>query len=79
MEQSQAYKLDLTKIDGNGDFSCPKCGNTVSPDETTEKTYSILEPKVNSHGLEEIVICCNKCKSYIHLTGFSLLEELSIE
>jgi hypothetical protein len=78
MEQTQAYKLDLTKMDGNGDFSCPKCGSIISPDETTEKTYSIVEPKVNSHGLEELVICCNKCKSYIHLTGFSLLEELHI-
>jgi hypothetical protein len=79
MEQTQAYKLDLNKMDGNGDFPCPRCGNIISPDETTEKTYNILEPKVNSHGLEELVICCNTCKSQIHLTGFSLLEELSIE
>jgi hypothetical protein len=79
MEQTQAYKLDLTKIGGNGDFSCPKCGSIISPDETTEKTYRIVEPKVSSHGLDELVICCNKCKSYIHLTGFSLLEELHIE
>ncbi len=79
MEQKQAYKLDLTKIAGNGDFCCPKCGNVISPDETNEETYCILEPKVNSHGLEEIVICCNICKSQIHLTGFSLLEELCIE
>jgi hypothetical protein len=79
MEQKQAYKVDLTKIDGNGDFPCPRCGNVISPDETTEKTYCILEPKVNSHGLEEVVIFCNTCKSQIHLTGFSLLEKLSIE
>jgi hypothetical protein len=79
MEQTQAYKLDLTKIDGKGDFSCPKCGTTISPDETTETTYSILEPKVNSHGLEELVICCKTCKIHIHLTGFYLLKELSIE
>jgi len=79
MRQTQAYKLDLTKIDGNGDFPCPRCRSIISPDETAEKTYIILEPRVNSHGLEEIVICCNTCKSHIHLTGFSLLEELSIE
>ena len=79
MEQTQAYKVDLTKIDGNGDFSCPRCRSTISPDETAEKTYSILEPKVNNHGLVELVICCNICKSHIHLTGFSLLKELSIE
>jgi len=79
MEQTQAYKLDLTKMHGNGDFSCPKCGSIISPDETTDKSYCILEPKVNSHGLQELVICCNMCKSHIHLTGFSLLEEFSIE
>jgi hypothetical protein len=79
MAQTQAYKLDLTKIEGKGDFACPRCGNKISPNETTEETYSILEPKVNSHGLVEIVICCNICKSQIHLTGFSLLQELGIE
>jgi hypothetical protein len=79
MEQTQAYKVDLTKTQGNGDFQCPRCGNLISPDETTEETYCIIEPKVNSHGLEEVVLCCNKCESQIHLTGFSLLEKLSIE
>ena len=79
MEQTQAYKLDLIKVDGDGDFPCPGCGSIISPDETTEKTYCIVEPKVNSRGLEELVICCNTCKSQIHLTGFSFLEELSIE
>ena len=79
MEQSQAYKVDLNKMDGDGDFSCPKCGSIISPDDTTEETYTILEPKVNSRGLEEVVICCNNCKSHIHLTGFSLLQELCIE
>jgi phage terminase large subunit GpA-like protein len=79
MEQTQAYRVDLTKIDGNGEFPCPRCGNVISPDETNEETYCILEPKINSRGLEEVVISCNICKSHIHLTGFSLLEKLSIE
>jgi transcription elongation factor Elf1 len=79
MEQTQAYKLDLTKIDGDGDFSCPRCGSIISPNETAENTYCILDAKVNSHGLEELVISCKKCESHIHLTGFSLLDELAIE
>jgi predicted RNA-binding Zn-ribbon protein involved in translation (DUF1610 family) len=79
MQQTQAHKLDLTKIGGKGDFPCPRCGSIISPDETAEKTYTILESKVNGQGLEEIVICCNTCKSHIHLTGFSLLKELGIE
>ena len=79
MEQTQAYKVDLTKICGKGDFPCPRCKSIISPDETSEETYSILDPKVKNQELEEIVICCNKCKSQIHLTGFALLDKLSIE
>jgi hypothetical protein len=79
MKQTYAYTVDLTKIDGNGDFPCPKCGAAISPDDTVEETYSIVEPKVNSNGLEKIVICCNNCANQIHLTGFSLLEKLSIK
>jgi hypothetical protein len=74
MKRIHVYKLDLTKIDGNGDFSCPRCGRTISPDDNTEEAYSILETKVSSHGLEELVIRCNTCSSHIHLTGFSLLQ-----
>ena len=75
MKQLHAYKVDLTRIEGNGDFACPRCGTEISPDDETEAVYSILGSKVNSNGLEEVVICCNKCSSHIHLTGFSLLQE----
>ena len=77
MKQIQVYVLDLTKMDGNGDFSCPKCGNAISPDDQTEKAYSNLEAKVSDQGLEEIMVRCNKCESELHLTGFSLLQKLS--
>jgi hypothetical protein len=77
MKQIQVYVLDLTKIGGSGDFSCPRCGNTISPDDCTERAYSIIEAKVNNHGLEEIMIRCNKCESELHLTGFSLLQKLN--
>ena len=36
-------RLDLKKIDGEGDFPCPKCGATISPDDVSEETYRILE------------------------------------
>jgi hypothetical protein len=77
MKQIQIHELDLTKIGGSGDFACPRCGNAISPDDCTEKAYSILEAKVNNQGLEEIMIRCNRCESELHLTGFSLLHELS--
>jgi DNA-directed RNA polymerase subunit RPC12/RpoP len=77
MKQIHTYKLDLTKIDGSGDLSCPQCGSVISPDDITEKAYSILETKVSKHGLEEAVIRCNRCTSQIHLSGFSLLQKIS--
>jgi predicted RNA-binding Zn-ribbon protein involved in translation (DUF1610 family) len=76
MKQIHAYRIDLAKIDGNGDLSCPQCGNAISPDDATENTYAILETKVSKQGLEEVVIRCNMCKSQIHLSGFSLLHKL---
>ena len=27
MKQIQSYIVDLTQIDGNGEFLCPECGN----------------------------------------------------
>jgi hypothetical protein len=74
MKQTHVYKINLTQINGDGTFQCPKCGTTISPDDTTEDTYTIIEPKVNSQGLEEVIIQCNRCESHIHLTGFSLLQ-----
>ena len=77
MKQVHGYMMDLGKTGGNEEFACPRCKTTVSPDDDTEETYSILESKVNSHGLEEIVIQCKKCGIHIHLTGFSILQKLS--
>ena len=67
-------ELDLTKIDGNGDFPCPTCGVTISPEDETEDVYIIIEEKVRNDILEELVIQCNNCASRIRLTGFPTLE-----
>ena len=79
MEQTNAYKIDLTKLEGKGDFYCPKCAARISPDDVTEEVYSILDTLVDNYGLEELVILCNRCSSHIHLTGFSLLRKLSVK
>jgi transcription initiation factor IIE alpha subunit len=76
MKQTQMYVLDLNKMEGNGAFSCPGCGNVISPDDCNEEVYSIIEPKVSKDGLEELVIRCGKCGSQLHLTGFSLLQDV---
>lgn len=69
MKASTVHIIDLTKIQGEGDFPCPNCGNMISPEDETGKAYSILETKVKKDSLEEIVILC-KCGSKIRLVGF---------
>jgi uncharacterized membrane protein len=72
MKQSnpQVFTLDLSRIDGKGDFPCPCCGVSISPDDESDNIYSIVDTKVNGDTLEELVIVCNKCGSKIRLTGF---------
>ncbi len=77
MKQTHAYKIDLTKINGNGDLSCPGCGTKISPEDETEETYSIMGSKANIQGLEEIEIQCKICSSHIQLIGFSILQEFT--
>jgi len=48
------YKVNLAKIRGTGEFACPKCGATISPDDETDETYSIIEQKTRRDILEEI-------------------------
>ena len=73
------YKVNLAKIDGSGDFPCPKCGVRMSPDDQTENTYSIKEIKTKRDRLEELVIQCHTCESLIHLAGFKLLGSLECD
>jgi predicted RNA-binding Zn-ribbon protein involved in translation (DUF1610 family) len=73
-KQVLVTELDLTKIDGNGDFPCPKCGVIISPEDETEDVYTIVEETVRNDALEEMLIQCNKCRSRIRLTGFAVLE-----
>jgi len=72
-KQVLVSELDLTKIDGNGDFPCPTCGVTISPEDESENIYTILQEKVRNDVLEELMIQCNKCSSRIRLTGFPIL------
>ena len=73
-KQVLVTELDLTKIDGNGDFLCPNCGVIISPEDESEDIYTIVEENVRNDALEEMLIQCNKCGSQIRLTGFSVLE-----
>jgi len=69
-KKSAAYTIDLTKIDGDGAFPCPKCGAVISPEDETETLYKIVDTKVINDELVELVIMCTKCGSNTKLTGF---------
>ncbi|NWF86394.1 hypothetical protein HXY32_01035 [Candidatus Bathyarchaeota archaeon] len=70
VRKSMTYTIDLTKIDGDGAFPCPKCGTIISPDDESEETYQIVETKVKDDELAELMLTCNKCGCTIKLTGF---------
>jgi hypothetical protein len=67
-----AYVIDLTQIEGDGDFLCPCCGALISPEDESEASYKIQEVKMQrDEQLQELVIKCKRCESTIHLTGFT--------
>lgn len=69
---STMYIIDLTKIEGDGDFPCPCCGVVISPEDETENAYAIQEVKMQEdEQLEKLVIRCNGCRSVIHIIGFT--------
>jgi len=70
VKKSMIYTIDLTKIDGDGAFPCPKCGTIISPEDETEESYQIVETKVKDDELAELVLMCSKCGSTIKLVGF---------
>jgi DNA-directed RNA polymerase subunit RPC12/RpoP len=74
VKQPLVYEVNLTKIQGDGDFPCPNCGVIISPEDETEDVYRILKTKVRGQALEELVIQCNKCGSKIRLIGFLIPE-----
>ncbi len=70
IKKSGLFTIDLTKIEGDGTFPCPKCGTAISPDDETEEVYKILDTKVVNDELVELVISCSTCGTVIKLTGF---------
>jgi DNA-directed RNA polymerase subunit RPC12/RpoP len=75
LQGNRFYTIDLTKIKGSGEIKCPKCGTTISPDDKTENTYTIMETVMKDESLDRISLQCNRCQSKISLTGFRLLNK----
>ncbi len=70
MKRPQLYEIDLTKIEGAGDFPCPNCGVNISPEDETDSVYQIVNTKIKNGSLQELIILCNNCGSKIRLMGF---------
>jgi hypothetical protein len=70
------HKIDLTDVEGDGSFQCPKCQTVISPEDETEDNYTIEDTKVVNNELAELVITCGKCASTIQLTGFQQVTDL---
>ncbi len=68
--------IDLVGLKRKGDFNCPKCGIAISPDDMTDRTFSVLDTVMRGGHLEKIILKCNKCGSQIHITGFHLLAKM---
>jgi hypothetical protein len=69
------FKIDLTELEGDGEFPCPACGTTISPDDYSGITYNVLKVKTKPDGTtEEVCIQCEKCGSTIRLVGFGTLQ-----
>jgi len=72
-----AFRINLNDIDGTGDFPCPSCGVTISPDDDSERTYKITNIETYKDGsLKTLTLLCKKCKSTIILEGFEALNIL---
>jgi predicted RNA-binding Zn-ribbon protein involved in translation (DUF1610 family) len=69
-KKSASYTIDLTKIDGDGSFPCPKCGTVISPEDETAEIYKIVHTKIINDELIELIVMCGNCGSNIKLTGF---------
>jgi hypothetical protein len=69
-KKSLLYTVDLTEIDGDGSFPCPKCATVISPEDESEEVYKIVDTRIVNDELVELVIMCGTCGSNIKLTGF---------
>jgi predicted RNA-binding Zn-ribbon protein involved in translation (DUF1610 family) len=79
-KQNIAYTIDLTKINGDGSFPCPKCGTMISPEDESEENYKIIDTKLNNDELVELIVNCGNCRNNIKLTGFQqTIEGLTTE
>jgi hypothetical protein len=75
--KEKPFIIHLDKIEGEGDFPCPKCGALLSPEDESEKTYTIVDIVIGDDEIpESMLIKCNNCNSTMRLEGFEALAEV---
>ncbi len=79
MQENQPYVIDSTKIEGEGSINCPRCGVEISPDDSSDKVYTVLEPELKNDSLSDIILRCNRCMSKIKLVGFGNLNDEKLD
>ena len=72
--RKKVFKVDITTIEGDGEFPCPNCDTLISPDDFSGEVYTVLSILEDEDDLESMTIQCNKCSSIITLNGFELLS-----
>lgn len=70
------FTINLTEIGGEGEFPCPQCKETISPEDDSGKVYDVLETEEEDDSLNKVIIECKKCGSIIKLEGFDLFKEI---
>jgi tRNA(Ile2) C34 agmatinyltransferase TiaS len=42
VKKPKYFEIKASKLQGSGDFNCPKCGTAISPEDRDEKNYRII-------------------------------------
>ena len=70
----ETFKVDLSETEGDGSFSCPQCGELISPEDKLGRTYVIMGVIAEDGLVQEATIRCNSCESPIRLEGFEMFS-----
>jgi hypothetical protein len=76
MVRRSVFTIDLDNIKGDGEFTCPLCKVTISPDDESGTIYEIVAlTLLDNESLRKMSIVCRGCGSIIHLQGFEKLRK----
>jgi RNase P subunit RPR2 len=62
------YVVNVSDTNEDGSFYCPGCKSVISPEDFSEKNYSIVEVG-ESEGVWAALVTCKKCGEVIRIEG----------